>query len=149
MRQRVALDLFSNFKSLKSRGCFGEPLGQVVTPRVSRQSNVAIQKKTQHCVEVLKCSLMFCMISQRKPQKTAEVVYRTSVSLDRTRVSPDRTHKEIANKKTKRSDLSILVWNWRSKKTRRTAPMRSSWKSTVAVMQKKPCQEAALSQSTV
>ena len=48
------------------------------------------------------------------------------------------------SQKSKRRDLSILVWTWRSKKRKRTAPMRS-WTSTVAVMQKNRAQPRSAS----
>ena len=136
MRQRAALDLFSTFTSLNSRGYFGEPLKHVRTPHVSRQSNVAMKDGLD--IVMRSSSALIPRFLRRKP-------YEQQRSLK----GPvfHRIGHLKKSQKSKRRDLSILLWTWRSKKRKRTAPMRS-WTSTVAVMQKNPC-PAAFSQSTV
>ena len=138
MRQRAALDLFSSFTSLNSRGYFGEPLEYVRTPHVSRQSNVAMKDGPDIVMRSSSARSCFPRFLRRKPHEQ-----------QRSQKGPvfHRIEHLKKSQKSKRRDLSILVWTWRSKKRKRTAPMRS-WTSTVAVMQKNQC-PAAFSQSTV
>ena len=139
MRQRAALDLFSSFTSLNFRGYFGEPLEHVRTPHVSRQSNAAMKDGPDIVMRSSSARSCFPRFLRR------ETVHEQQRSLK----GPvfHRIGHLKKSQKSKRRDMAILVWTWRSKKRKRTAPLRSRT-STVAVMQKNPCQ-AAFSQSTV
>ena len=120
MRQRAAIDLFSSFTSLNSRGYFGEPLEHVRTPHVSRQSNVAMKDGPDIVMRSSSARSCFQRFLRRKPHEQ-----------QRSLKGPvfHRIGHLKKSQQSKRRDLSILVWTWRSKKRKRTAPMRS-WKST-------------------
>ena len=135
MRQRAALDLFSSFTSLNSRGYFGEPLEHVRTPHVSRQSNVAMKDGPDIVMRSSRARSCFPRFLRRKPHEQ-----------QRSLKGPvfHRIGHLKKSQKSKRRDLSILVWTWRSKKRKRTAPVRS-WTSTVAVMQKNRAQPRSAS----